>query len=102
MSLMVSAPRGCCRRSGTRHCALSPPHPAQVLFPAPLHTENVEPFRGNTVRTAATLQQNGVLGSLLAVVASVRRCHSGEAFVRLKVGADAGWGTWQCCGAFFV
>ena len=39
------------------------------------------------MRAAAALQQNGVLGSLLAVVASVRRCHSGEAFVRLKVGA---------------
>ena len=54
----------------------------------------MEPFRGNTVRAAAGLQQNGVLGGLLAVVASVRRCHSGEAFVRLKVGAAALRG---CC-----
>ena len=62
-----------------------------------LHAETAEPFRGNTVRAAAALQQNGVLGSLLAVVATVRRCHSGEAFVRLKVGAAA-WPAICKCG----
>ncbi|KAL4428017.1 hypothetical protein ABPG75_002106 [Micractinium tetrahymenae] len=46
--------------------------------------EDREPFRSNTVRAAAALQHNGVLDRLLAVVASVKRCHSGEAFVRLK------------------
>lgn len=54
---------------------------------APLRApaEDREPFRGNTIRVAAGLPHNGVLDRLLVVVASVKRCHSGEAFVRLKV-----------------
>lgn len=47
--------------------------------------ENREPFKDNTVRAAIGLQQSGVLDRLLAVVVAVKRCHSGEAFVRLKV-----------------
>lgn len=54
--------------------------------------EDREPFRGNTVRAAAGLQHNGVLDRLLVVVASVKRCCSGEAFVRLKVGGLPGAG----------
>ena len=38
------------------------------------------------MRVATGLQQNAVLGSLLAIVVTVKRCHSGEAFVRLKAG----------------
>lgn len=37
------------------------------------------------MRAAIGLQQSGVLDRLLAVVVAVKRCHSGEAFVRLKV-----------------
>ena len=37
------------------------------------------------MRAAVGLQQNAVLERLLAVVLTVRKCHSGEAFVRLKV-----------------
>ena len=55
--------------------------PHRVLAPA----EGRDPFRGNTVRAAFGLQQNAVLERLLAVVLTVRKCHSGEAFVRLKV-----------------
>lgn len=57
-----------------------------LIHPASMHAESSEPFQGNTVRSALGLQQNGVLDRLLAVVVSIKRCYSGEAFVRLKVG----------------
>ena len=62
-----------------------PPHGLLACLPACLPAEGREPFKGNTVRAALELQQNAVLERLLAVVLTVRKCHSGEAFVRLKV-----------------
>lgn len=77
--------RGGCGSWALPPALLQLPFPAtRSRHPSPL-AERQEPFKGNTVHVAAGLQQNAVLGSLLAVVLTVRRCHSGEAFVRLKV-----------------
>lgn len=63
-----------------------PPAVADPAHPLPIRlAEDREPFLGSTVRVATCLPHNGVLDHLLVVVVSLKRCYSGEAFVRLKV-----------------
>lgn len=58
---------------------------SQQLVPA-ARAEDHPLLRGNTVRTALGFAKSGKLGRLLVMVTTLERTHSGQAFVRLKVG----------------
>lgn len=75
-------------------CAACTHLPSFCLPLTSTEAEQREPFKDNTVRVASGLQRNGGLRSLLALVLTVRRCHSGEAFVRLKVRRAVGLVGW--------
>jgi hypothetical protein len=68
------------------HTPHMPPFITELLFCPPC-AENEPPFKNNTVQVALKFIQSGVLDRLCVLVTAVKRCHSGEAFVRLKVGA---------------
>ena len=62
-------------------------HP-QVAAVWPALYAEAHPLLRHTVRTAAGFARSGKLDRLLAMVVSLQPTHSGQAFVRLKVG---GW-----------